>query len=818
MKSLDQPTGGRRPRRGVGCLLGLVAAALVLVLLTAGYLWWALHRLPPTVPEVAILEPPASSVVDAGRVVLAHIRASDPEGVSQVEAWVNGELIGTQINPSPEPDGFFFATFAWVPRESGIYVVDARARDPRGYSGRADSVVVEAIVAEPPPESIEYIVQPGETLASIAETLGTYPEAITGLTPSLDPGTLAAGDTIVVPFPSGGAEALEVDRPPDAPSGSGSVPAPEVAPAHEGGAPPAGASLPASVRPEAWSDRILDPTWVCLLSPAGCDSAMRADPPRPPEDAVASPSASCGVMLEWTDTSETEDGFRVYRMTDGGRTLLAVLRARAGAGTRLLYRDESVGAGTFVFAVEAYNEAGARSTMPTSVTIDARCSAASRDPATVVTVEALGMSTREALDRVYCYLSLAGSPYERVPLDASQFISADLRGGYDIAAEFGEANSRQMPIDGAQPLEVAADCSGWRGSDLVVMGGFHRSHPPAEWDGRELTAGPEDGAFQVAYRIQRSPSESSEAVGAAVEALDWDPYLPVPHSLETTTSWDHCYTASWERTCVTKPGPGLTWQWEPDRLTTERFNPSGFNIYKRLSGEREPALYHTVSPPSMRGPTGPCGETAFYSVSAVVRSHETFPGSRRPRYVRESSRSEELEVTPTGCPGYVEVLLGPLKSYTVCDGMSCSYGARLSGVYGHDPVEAYGWLDVGDVHIRWSCQDCAHTPISSNLETTMGEFPLSVRYPDLPPTGFGPYNDRVRLPISDTGLVRIAFTFMDYDDVGGDDLWCQGAISKPYLRSLDPIPIDRTPFVSGEGPDGTCRVYVRAYLHPGDGE
>ncbi|TFH37354.1 MAG: LysM peptidoglycan-binding domain-containing protein, partial [Anaerolineales bacterium] len=369
MKSLDESGNERKRPRRVGC--ARVLGALTLLLLSGGYLWWALHRQPPTIPAVVILEPPDQSTVTRGKMILAHIRASDPEGISQVEVWVNGDRIGTQVNPSPEPNGFFFATLAWIPNADGTYLVDARATNLRGYTGKASSIMVEAVDPGSLAGSVEYIIQPGETLASIADALGTDLDTLTALAPSLDPGTLSAGDTIAVLLPPDGVDAPEGDRPPDAPPGGPTIDsAPEVAPAHTGSSTGAGEALPARVRPEGWADRILDPDWVCLLSPAGCDSSLRADPPSPPGDVAAGPSITCGVMLEWTDTSETEDGFHIYRMIDGDKVLIAVMRPHSGTGTRLQYRDESTGAGTLVYIIESYNEAGSLPSMPVSVTID----------------------------------------------------------------------------------------------------------------------------------------------------------------------------------------------------------------------------------------------------------------------------------------------------------------------------------------------------------------------------------------------------------------------------------------------------------------
>ena len=70
-------------------------------------------------------------------------------------------------------------------------------------------------------------------------------------------------------------------------------------------------------------------------------------------------------------------------------------------------------------------------------------------------------------------------------------------------------NKRTLMLDGITPLQIVADCLGRQGDTLIDLGRFTRSHPPAEWDGRLLTAGPDSGAFSVTYRIQFTPPDLS---------------------------------------------------------------------------------------------------------------------------------------------------------------------------------------------------------------------------------------------------------------------------------------------------------------------
>jgi hypothetical protein len=118
-----------------------------------------------------------------------------------------------------------------------------------------------------------------------------------------------------------------------------------------------------------------------------------------------------------------------------------------------------------------------------------------------VQVEALQMTVNDAsIDRLYCYISLAGSPYERIPPGASEFIT-NVAGAWNIADYAGGENKRMLYVDGTSPVEIMAECLGWQGDTLINLGRFSSSHPPEEWDGRLLTAGPEGGRPVLYYKI-----------------------------------------------------------------------------------------------------------------------------------------------------------------------------------------------------------------------------------------------------------------------------------------------------------------------------
>jgi LysM repeat protein len=147
-----------------------------------------------------------------------------------------------------------------------------------------------------------------------------------------------------------------------------------------------------------------------------------------------------------------------------------------------------------------------------------------------IEIEALSLEVDKAYDGVYCYLSLNGSPMERIPSDGYLEAMSENRWGIEDWA--AGARRRVVPLaDDASTFDLEANCLGYRssssGGDVFDLGTMTARHAETDWDGRDLeqTAAGEAGWFRVSYRIhppiRPEPPLPTPAPGEG-------PYMPQP--------------------------------------------------------------------------------------------------------------------------------------------------------------------------------------------------------------------------------------------------------------------------------------------------
>jgi hypothetical protein len=404
--------------------------------------------------------------------------------------------------------------------------------------------------------------------------------------------------------------------------------------------------------------------------------------------------------------------------------------------------------GQFFYAVVTINERGEEMWSVPSEQLETTCPSASSLVGSSYDVEALAMTvTDSSIDRLYCYISLAGSPFERIPAGASEFITLE-SGTWNIAAYASGANKRTLMLDETRPLDIVADCLGRQGDALVHLGRFTRSHPRVDWDGRTLTAGPDSGAFSVSYRIQPTPPD----ISGGGTALD-DPILPIPFNLHATDSWTSCRRAAGDLLlCGITSEPGIAWDYTVDPSTPQP--PLYFKVYKlAAAGGGRTLFYTTLDGRHMSAPRGDC-ERASYVVSAVV-GHGPAPDPSHPRHVGpeiESFPSAPLEIRPTGC-GQLEITLVDMWVY--------------GGGY-----DAYGILGFNGVPALWNLGPCpgdtlcggapSYTSVSRTTAYNWADLSLSVAG-----GGFGRRHNVFRVPIRDGDPLQMNLQLLDSGDV-----WC----------------------------------------------
>lgn len=660
---------------GVGCIV-----LFGLLLLYANYV---ANQAAPTFPLVTITStfPDGAGVVN--RPVVVFGEAGDPDGIENVELWVNGQRVASQVNPDQNLHSFSTSQ-SWIPDGLGSYLIYLRGVDKKGFAGQSQPVLLqvgERSYQSDPALHGQYIVQEGDTIENIAGGLGTTPEEIGSLNPGV--GDLSPGDSLEVPGRPEGEAGGDGAPPPADGEEPPHVPPPAPAPAGDG--------IPAIIAaPPLWTLLPIPGSWACLIQPELCAAPHPTGggslPLAPAFVTAALTEDGCQVSVSWTDNSTDEVGFRVYRLTNRPRfrmDALALLSSSPGTGTRLTYTDTPPAspASPYYYLVETYNSAGQIwSALSEPITPVCPEGSALHPSERALAVEALEMTVRDSYDRLYCYVSLAGSPFERIPHGASEFIQMD-SGAWNIADYASGRNKRAIIANGSRPLNIIVECLGWQGDTLVNLGRFTRSHPPEEWDGRLLTAGPDDGSFSVTYRIE--PTEEAYGHGGGGDGA-WpliDPHIPAPFDLRRDPQWVSCSRSVEDLiTCAWVDEPGLAWEYTVFEGTPRP--PLFYRVYKRLEGESAPRVYFdTIGSDWRRAPLDDTGQRVFYSVSAVVGT-DPVTGEEI-----QSPFSEELEVPPLTGTGMLEITLVDLMSY-------------------YAPYNAYGSLAFNGVLVIWNLGPC----------------------------------------------------------------------------------------------------------------
>jgi hypothetical protein len=137
---------------------------------------------------------------DMHTVVVESYAAS---GVSELQLWINNQLWGS-ATLTPARDSVTH-TWAWVPSGEGEHHLVARAIDGSGAAVESPVVNVYATQSIDILLPLSHSSQDGDTVASLAESLGSTEASILESNPQLDPdGPIPPGTelTIPVPFPS----------------------------------------------------------------------------------------------------------------------------------------------------------------------------------------------------------------------------------------------------------------------------------------------------------------------------------------------------------------------------------------------------------------------------------------------------------------------------------------------------------------------------------------------------------------------------------------------------------------------------------------
>ena len=135
--------------------------------------------------------------------------------------------------------------------------------------------------------------------------------------------------------------------------------------------------------------------------------------------------------------------------------------------------------------------------------------------------------TTQVFDGIYCYSSLAGSPFRRIPQYDFQVLSPEADGlTYDLQTQlayFGQLVLPSQPT--SSPLELTLECWGRHGAESTSLGTIQSSHGSSEWDGRDLAENA--GEVLLHYRIDQDPL-TTRPINIPLTATVPGPHLNLP--------------------------------------------------------------------------------------------------------------------------------------------------------------------------------------------------------------------------------------------------------------------------------------------------
>jgi hypothetical protein len=171
--------------------------------------------------------------------VLVPVTSMDPEGITQVELWVDGGLVDSETPSDPGTSSPTLSSLSWEPDSPGEHVLMVRTESGDGVVNQ-EAVVVEVVedLVSIGPEGEEiyrdditqvyYAVGEDDTLLDILQLYDVSEAEIVALNPSLEFAAPASGSLVAVPFdvaslsrPGGAPPEEEEEEPPTGGRGGG---------------------------------------------------------------------------------------------------------------------------------------------------------------------------------------------------------------------------------------------------------------------------------------------------------------------------------------------------------------------------------------------------------------------------------------------------------------------------------------------------------------------------------------------------------------------------------------------------------------------
>ena len=115
-------------------------------------------------------------------------------------------------------------------------------------------------------------------------------------------------------------------------------------------------------------------------------------------------------------------------------------------------------------------------------------------------LEVISFEVTKYYNGVYCYATLASSPWGRIP--ETGLLDTTDQYHWNLEDYLGGENTVELQVMKDGPLDMRLSCYGYRENTLYTVGSLNVSHPPEDWNGQLIEASSQSGeGFEVSYRI-----------------------------------------------------------------------------------------------------------------------------------------------------------------------------------------------------------------------------------------------------------------------------------------------------------------------------
>jgi LysM repeat protein len=166
-------------------------------------------------PVVDIYSPRLDDLLLTGQPLMLQAVARDPDGVTLIEFWLDGNLTRQEVSPWEKGITPLPLAHATQIDQAGQHILIVRAFDTRGNWGQS-SMILSVAQGKTEAASEKYVVQEEDTLEGMAEALGIRAEDIAAANPEMGDELPPAGEEIVLPPPA--PEEADDAAPPEEPA------------------------------------------------------------------------------------------------------------------------------------------------------------------------------------------------------------------------------------------------------------------------------------------------------------------------------------------------------------------------------------------------------------------------------------------------------------------------------------------------------------------------------------------------------------------------------------------------------------------------